>query len=251
MSQSSQGGTGRRDGSPAPLSARDRAVVELVARFRQLSAAHIHTTLFADCASHTPCDRTLKRLCERGFLTRLARPVGGDGGGSSQYVYQLGRSGWRLLGRTGAYWAARTVNLHALAVADCFVLLQLAERDNHLAVLRFDVEPASHRTVDNILLTPDAYAEVGVVARRMRFSLFLEIDRGTEHARVIAEKCSRYWHGFQQWTDEHFPYVMFVVPDASRREQVSRITAGGPAPASALFRVVELTTFAEDIQRNL
>jgi hypothetical protein len=44
---------------------RDRAVVELVAKFRQLTGGHIRDSLFADLASPTPLDRTLKRLVEQ------------------------------------------------------------------------------------------------------------------------------------------------------------------------------------------
>lgn len=120
-------------------------MVELVARFRQLSAGHVHAALFADCASKTPCDRALKRLCGRGYLARLIRPVGGDGGGSSQYVYQLGRAGWRLLGLQGTFWTARSVNLHSLAIADCFIQLRVAEQQGLLTVLLFDTEPRCHR----------------------------------------------------------------------------------------------------------
>ncbi len=55
---------------PAP-SARDRAVVELVDRFRQLTASQVAAVLFTDQVSKTPLDRTLKRLVERRYLTRL------------------------------------------------------------------------------------------------------------------------------------------------------------------------------------
>src|SRR5690348_5885297 len=123
------------------LAERDRAVIALVGRFRQLSAAHIGAALFPGLVSKTPLDRCLKRLTERRYLVRLARPVGGDGGGSAQFVYQLGRLGWQLLGRTGAYWAPRTPNRHALAIADCYVKLLDAERAGKLKLLRFDPEP--------------------------------------------------------------------------------------------------------------
>lgn len=251
MSQPSTGGIGARRPLAPPLSERDRAVVDLVARFRQLSAGQVHAALFADCASKTPCDRALKRLCERGYLARLTRPTGGDGGGSNQFVYQLGRAGWRLAGISAAYWAPRSVNLHTLAIADCFVALKHAEHTGELAVLRFETEPDCHRTVGTVELTPDTYAEVGIAARRLKFSLYLEVDRGTEKAEVIRGKCARYWQAYQGWPDEHFPYVVFVVPDAQRRSEIARIVKGGPESAHNLFRVFELSSLPGDIHRNL
>lgn len=237
-------------GAPA-LSPRDRAVVELVSRFRQLTAGQIQATLFADCASKTPCDRALKRLCGQRYIERLARPVGGDGGGSRQYVYQLGRAGWRLLGLQGAFWTARSVNLHSLAIADCFVRLQTADTGRQLKIVRFDTEPACHREVGDIQLTPDAYAEIGITVRRLKFSLFLEVDRGTERAAVIREKCVRYWHAYQQWHEEHFPYVLFVVPDSARHREVERVIDTGPGEASELFRIAEPNTLITVIHSNL
>ena len=250
MSQLSRSSIGVYDG-PSVLSPRDRALVELVARFRQLSAGHVQAALFADCTSKTPCDRALKRLCERGYLARLARPVGGDGGGSSQYVYQLGRAGWRLLGLQGTFWTARSVNLHSLAIADCFVRLRTAEQQGHLTVLRFDTEPTCHRRVGSIRLTPDAYAEVGFAERRVKFSFYLEIDRGTEKADVIRDKFVRYWHAYQQWDEEHFPYVVFVVPDAARLRDVARVVNTGPEAAHALFYIFEAASFVKDIHSNM
>jgi hypothetical protein len=238
-------------GSLSTLPPRDRAVVELVARFRQLSARHVQEALFAGLASKTPGDRTLKRLCERGYLVRLARPVGGDGGGSNQHVYQLGRVGWRMLGMPGSYWVARSVNRHSLAIADCFVSLTAVERGGQLTVLRFDTEPDCHRAVGTVRLTPDSYFEVGLWEHRLKFMVFLEVDLGSEHPRVIREKCTRYWQAYQQWPNESFPYVVYVVPDTQRRQELERVVAAVPDAAQALFRVCELPDFPELIHRNL
>ena len=69
---------------------RDVQVVELVGRFRLMTAEQIRSVVFPAQASKTPLDRALKRLTDAGYLTRLGRMVGGFGGGSGQYVYQLG-----------------------------------------------------------------------------------------------------------------------------------------------------------------
>jgi hypothetical protein len=221
-----------------PLSARDRGLVELAGRFHQLTAGQLSVLLFADHASKTPLDRCLKRLVERRYVARLTRPVGGDGGGSAQYVYQLGRAGWRLLGKPGDYWPFRAVNLHTLAVADCFVAVTQADRAGDCTLLGFEPEPGCHVTVGTALLTPDAYAEVGYRDDGVKVACWLEVDRGTEHREVIKEKCVRYWHAYQQWESDVFPSVVFVVPDEQRAAIIRQVIAGGPAEAQELFHVV-------------
>jgi hypothetical protein len=237
-----------RGGAPA-LSPRDAEVVALVGRFRLMSAEQIREVLFFGQRSKTPFDRAIKRLTEAGYLARLGRIVGGYGGGSGQYVYQLGRVGWRHLGKGGGYRPLRVVDYHTLHIADCFVMLKQLERGGELSVLRYDADPLSRQTVGDLLLTPDAYVEIGVPATRQRFAFWLEVDRDTENAEVIRGKCVRYWRAYQAWPGEVFPYVVFVVPDASRQRELERIMAGGPAEAQELFRVSELAAFAELIRQ--
>jgi hypothetical protein len=238
-------------GSDPALSARDALVVELVGRFRLMGAEQIREVLFYGLSSKTPLDRALKRLTEAGYLARLGRMVGGFGGGSGQYVYQLGRTGWRYLGKGGGYRPLRVIDHHTLTIAECFVLLKRLERDGELSVISYEADPASRRTVGDILLTPDAYAEIGVLATRQKFAFWLEIDRDTENAEIIRGKCVRYWRAFQSWEGEVFPWVVFAVPDESRRRELERVIAGGPDEAQQLFKVCELDAFTELIHRNL
>ena len=226
------------------LSARDRTVIEYVAQFRQLTPRHLHTFVFGELASQTPCDRTLKRLVDGKYLMRLHRLVGGTQGGSAQYVYQLGRQGWRLLGRAGEYWAPRAVNLHALAIADCLVKLKIAEKAGALEVASFITEPACHVNVGGLLLTPDAFVELKLGDGRGHLISWLEVDRGTEHLGTIQEKCERYWKASisGQW-DGVFPFVLFVVPDEHRKRVIDRVVQAGPTGAKGLFAVGRFADF--------
>ncbi len=238
-------------GMAPALSPRDAEVVELVGRFRLMGAEQIRAVLFFSQQSKTPLDRALKRLTDAVYLARLGRMVGGFGGGSGQYVYQLGRAGWRLAGKGGGYRPLRVIDHHALQISDCFVMLKQLERGGGVAVLRYDADPASRRVVSGIPLTPDAYVEIGVAAIRQKFAFWLEIDRDTENADVLRGKCSRYWRAYQAWDEAVFPYIVYVVPDERRRLELQRIVAGGPAEAQGLFRVYELNAFAELIHRDL
>ena len=230
---------------------RDVQVVELVGRFRLMTAEQIRSVIFSTQTSKTPLDRALKRLTDAGYLTRLGRMVGGFGGGSGQYVYQLGRVGWRLLGKGGGYRPLRVVDLHTLTIAECFVTLKRLEQSDELTVIAYEPDPASRRTVGDVLLTPDAYVELGVSALKLKYRFWLEIDRDTENAETIKGKCVRYWRAFQAWDGDVFPYVVFVVPDAARQRELERVIAGGPDEAQQLFRVYQLDTFGGLIHRNL
>lgn len=227
------------------LSARDREIVETVGRFKQMHARQIGSLLFADLASATPLDRALRRLRDRGYLTRLAvRAVGGVGGGSTQYIYQLGRAGWSLLGVPGKHWAYRSANLHALDLAQLYVDLKNLERTGEVEVIRFDREQEGWRNIGDVQLTPDAYLELGHPAARTKVTCFIELDRGTEHTRQIKDTCVRYWQAYERWEDEVFPYVLFVVPDEPRRREIADVTGGGPREAHDIFRIL----LASDIQ---
>lgn len=238
-------------GRARPLTPRDRRIVELVGRFRLVGAAQIRAVEFAAQASKTPLDRTLKRLTEAGYLVRLARMVGGFGGGSGEYVYQLGRAGWRLLGKGGGYRPLRVVDLHTLTITECFVALHGLERRGALNIITYQPEPGCHLNVAGTPLTPDAYVELGVQQPRLKFRYWLEIDRDTENPDTIKGKCVRYWRAYQAWQEPTFPYVVFVVPDVARRRELARVVAGGPAQAQELFRIYELNTFAKVIHRNM
>src|SRR5712691_10060628 len=103
MMRSDQRGVTGRGAGRGGLASRDAEVVELVGRFRLLTADQIRALCFPQQSSKTPFDRCMARLTAGGYVKRLARFVGGFGGGSGQYVYQLGRVGWRSLGRTGTF----------------------------------------------------------------------------------------------------------------------------------------------------
>jgi Replication-relaxation len=240
-----------RSGPVRPLAPRDAQVVELVGRFRLMTAEQIRTVAFPGLASKTPLDRSLMRLTAGGYLRRLARFVGGFGGGSGQYVYQLGRMGWRSLGKGGTYRPLRVVDLHTLTITECFVALHSLERGGELTVISYQPEPGCHLNVAGTPLTPDAYMELGLSAPRLKFRYWLEIDRDTENPDTIKNKCVWYWRAYQACQGDVFPLVVFVVPDTARRREIERVVTVGPAEAHALFQVAELNTFVEVIHWNM
>lgn len=222
-------------------SSRDRAVVEFVGKWNQVQSAHVKQVLFED-VTQTPCDRALQRLTDHGYLSRLRmRLVGGSGGGSSQYVYQLGREGWRLLDMKGTYYRQRAINLHTLDVTSLYVSLVRAERAGRYVVRHAVREP---RTGD---LTPDMYIQLDYPEEAASLPCYVELDRGTERASKIMDKCVRYWRAYQAQDGGTFPTVLFVVPDAERKREIEQVISGGPEEAHELFKVLEFSTAAQKL----
>lgn len=226
------------------LSSRDGRIVQLVARFQQLSSAHIYALVFSDIQSHTPCDRSLRRLSERGYLARLERRnVGGSRGGSGQYVYQLGRLGHSLY-RSGRYTPLRSINYHSLAIVDSYLHFNEAAHKNNLVIRGFSTEPDCWATIGNHELKPDMFIEIARPAVDTRTKIWLEVDMGTEGQRQIKDKLERYWHAFNEADTEQwpvFPFIWFLCVDAYRVRELRWIGEQGPKEAQQLFRFMEIS----------
>lgn len=84
------------------IAERDREIVQLVARFKQLTTTQIKELVYPG-QLHDPQRRAIKRLLENKMLARVnERLPGGFRGGSQEYVYQLGTLGVELTGTTDA-----------------------------------------------------------------------------------------------------------------------------------------------------
>lgn len=239
------------------LSARDRSVVELVGELRQLPARLIGDFCFYGLRSATPRKRSLQRLVEHKLLARLElRLVGGSGGGSSQFVYQLGKQGGRLLGAAKECPRFTRYDPHMVMTAECIGRVKLLEHHEKLALLGFKGEDTAYTEVrdpstgQRIKLTPDAWLDVGVHEPRRRLALWLEVDRGTEHNSVqIAAKLARYVQAYRAWDVKRhgavFPRIVFVVPDSRRARWVRRELGKVPDQFKMLFAVEEFSTFPQ------
>lgn len=204
------------------LSDRDRAIVALVARFKQAASSHIHELLFHNSNSLTPTNRALLRLTQRGYLTRIERRlVGGSRGGSGQYCYQLGRRGFYLF-FDGRFSPWRTVNYHALGILDTFIVLKRLERAGVLTIAGMSTEPDCWMRIGSNELKPDLYVEVERGTGE-RLKLWIEQDMGTEGQKQLRAKLERYWQAYNDAdvvTMPVFPRVVWVVVDAEREKEL-------------------------------
>lgn len=219
------------------LTGRDLAVVNAVAKFKQLSAVQIREMLFAD-VSKTPCDRALARLTDMQYLRRIERRmVGGTKGGSGQYVYTLGAKGF-YMHFTGKYNPPRAVNYHSIAIADTYLDIRRMESRGLFVIDGISTEPDCWVKIERYELHPDL--RVDVSRQGHTFKLWLEIDMATEAQRQIRAKLVNYWQAYNnadvaEWAE--FPLVVFVAVDDERVRELEWIISQLPDEVQQLFKV--------------
>ncbi|WP_405970888.1 replication-relaxation family protein [Streptomyces sp. NBC_00988] len=197
--------------------------------FTQLASTHIAELLFSD-RSHSVPDKVLGRLMNGGYLARVGRRTSGIKGGAGAFVFQLGRYGRALLDVEGRQ--SPTVNNHALMVADTYLELRRAERLGVLTLKDYAVE---------LSVPPAVRADLSVSvdfpqqSRASRY--FLEIDLGTERPARITEKLAGYWRAVEVSADDWFPYVVFVVRQQARKNELARIFRRLPEERQEMVRV--------------
>lgn len=228
------------------LDSRHGSIVQLVAKFKQLSSAHVQELLFHEHASRTPCDRALKRLVQAQYLVRIERRmVGGAKGGSGLYVYALGRRGF-YTHFDGPFNPPRSVNYHSIAIADAYVALKRLERVGAIQVLGYSTEPDSWASVDDIQLKPDFAVDIAVNGTKLP-RVWLEVDMGTEGQKQLRTKLEDYWRAYMVYrsaSDElpEFPRIIWVAVDAERVKEINWLLGEGSMQARSLFQVCTAET---------
>lgn len=209
------------------MTTRDADIVKTADQFGQLSSGHIWDIHF-DNTNKNSMDRVLKRLVGLKFLSRIERRlVGGNGGGSGQYVYQLGLAGHEFLDKRGKYAPAhRTVKHHSLEIVDAYVQFVRAEEAGTIRILNYLTEPDAHMDIAGAKLKPDLFVEYELVGLGESQSLWIEVDRGFESLSVITAMVNRYAHALEHATKrdiETVPAVLFLVPDERRLRNIQGV----------------------------
>jgi hypothetical protein len=237
------------------LSPRDRQALRTVSRFRVMSGAQLRELLWDEISPNARARvarRGLTRLVRLGVLQPLARRVGGERSGSASTTYAVGRAGQYLL-QSGAasrprVRAAHTPGArylaHTLAVAQLYVDLIAAERQERAELIRFEPEPECWRPYlvgfgARQALKPDAFLKLAIAD--YEFSWFVEQDMATEALTTVKGKALRYHEYFRTGTEQAargvFPRVLWIVPDHDRAESVRETLTQLPAAAHRLFVV--------------
>ncbi|WP_314410138.1 replication-relaxation family protein [Streptomyces kroppenstedtii] len=211
------------------LTDRDLSVLKLTHVFSQVASTHVTELLFGD-RSHSVPDKVLGRLVRLGYLSRVGRRATGTKGGAGAFVYQLGRAGRMLLDVDGRL--SPNVNNHALMIADTYLELRRAEKLGALAVTAWEVERGVSPSV-----RADLYVAMDFPQQGRSSAYFLEVDLSTEQPARIREKVAGYWRAVDASTDDYFPYVVFVVRQQIRKNELTRIFRQLPEEQQEMMRV--------------
>jgi hypothetical protein len=232
----------------ATIDERDYQIIVLIAKFKQLTAAHINELLFNDTKTHLPCHRALHRLMDMGYLRRIEfRIVGGSRGGSGRYVYIIGREASRLM--AAKYSPTTSIDYHALAIADTYRELVRLERAGRFTIAHYDTEPSCHQTIQGHELKPDMFVSLSKPNVPV-LNAWLEVDRGTEYSNQIKSKLVRYLKASEVATTDDvdmWPRIYWIALNNERRNTLAKIIRQGKPEQQDLFRVITMaevsTTF--------
>lgn len=236
MTRSYVGSSALRD-LLAQLTPRSLAVIRCVSELRFVSASQLDRMFGDDQLSGASRARAMRRALGRlaalDCLVPLPRRIGGGRSGSSQTVYRLGLAGQRIAIHYGWLSARRTRRsavpgslfvAHAVAVAEVHSRLVEADRGGRLELLERNAEPACWRSYAGIgsfassRLKPDSF--VRFVVGDYEYSVFIEVDMGTEGSRTIQRKLGAYvsYHrlGIEQERFGVFPKVQWLTTMPSR-----------------------------------
>ena len=185
------------------LSARDRAILGTVERFRlvrgdQLQRLHFNTITTSTGAARV-ARRSLQRLVESGLLARTERRVGGTGSGSTAHSYVLTAAGRRMVALArgdgavsdrGLHEPGLRFHQHTLAITELHVRLVEAAWVGPLEVVAFVPEPGSWRqTAPGGVLKPDAFVIVATGEFEQLWMVEVDLATGvampTSSARTV------------------------------------------------------------------
>jgi hypothetical protein len=249
--------TGRQQLSliKSSLSGRQLSILNSLDQFKFSNADQIRRFIFTT-TDLTPLSaartsrRDLAHLYDLGLLDRLDRRVGGIRAGSVSFIYALSPLGARLLGHSTRR-RSREPSLahldHVLEVTELVVGLHELEQTGAVEVIEVQTEPDCWRPVvgpngSRLTLKPDLRLTLGVGDRELHW--FVEIDRGSEHRPVLAQKCRVYLNALRDGREQAvagvFPRVLWVVPDKRRVAAIDTVVASlGVAPPGMFLAVTE------------
>lgn len=237
------------------IGARDREIVKILDYFKQASTSQLRRLVFPDSASRTSCDRALARLERDNYIMKLEkqRPQGGARGGSGEYVWILGREGWRVCGYSGRYRRAGAIDYHTLTITELYVRLREYERRGIIRLKGFQPEPECWLKVNSNELQPDLLVELERGSDGARLTAWIENDLGTQRPARLSEKMERYKRAHDSIShsqlDElggEFPLIVFVAQDEERKREIAWLIERR-ADDPRLFRASTLEGFPFDM----
>ena len=222
------------------LGDRDKAVLSAIRHCRYLTTEHARRLHFTDAANSSAglraANRNLHKLKEMGLTDTLDQRIGGVRAGSSSLVWQMTRGGERLMRLIGK-GAQFPMNpdehspfflAHTLAIAECYVQFTELCRGKGLNLVRVELEPECWRPYSHKgkpeTLKPDLFAVTHCDDYEDRW--FIEVDLDTQAPVRVVDKCRRYHEyyrsGKEQAAHKMLPLSVWIVPDAARKESLTK-----------------------------
>lgn len=222
------------------LSDRDKNILRTIQVYRYLTTSQLQRLHVIDAPSHNAAlramSRNLKKLRGLRLIDTLNRRIGGVYHGSGSFVWHLAAAGEHLLRltdhtarlyRTGFEPSVYFLT-HMLSVSECFVRLTEICRTKGISLTEVENEPYCWRPYNNnagkiVTLKPDLSAVTRCDDYEDRW--FFEIDLATESPVKVIEKCHIYHKYYQSGLEQKqfnvFPLVVWIVPDAARKENLT------------------------------
>lgn len=237
----------------AGLSRRELAVLGSLGAYRylttrQVERLHFTGTARSALAATRAAHRTVARLRDQGLVGPLKRRIGGRQAGSAVFIWRLTPAGARVAGLDTGSWRSPEPGLahlaHTLDVAEVAVRLHECARTRAVEIIAVETEPDCWRRYvtgarQRAWLKPDLRLTVRVPGHELHW--FVEVDRGSEHRRVLQRKIALYlgaWRdGGEQARAGVFPRVAWIVPNPPRAAAVKALCASSSGVPAGLFVV--------------
>lgn len=234
------------------LSERDVAILNAIADCRLMTTTHVQRLFFTDYDTDQLKLRATRRACNRlekhGYINKVRR-IGGADAGSTVSDYSLNVSGARLVSSRDRHVEPYFPDPqdyfyeHTMGLTGLYTDLRELSNAGKLQLVELATEPLCWRVYANATkeLRPDMSAitmhQVNDDAEL--FYWFIEWDRSTEHQPQIVQRLRQYQEycntGIEQQTHGVFPLVLWVVPDARRKNELQKIIRETPGIIPDLF----------------
>lgn len=250
-----------------PMTNQHFEILQFLADARLATSSQLARLFFAESPTHRSQIRranlVTKQLKEAGFIYHQPRKIGGWTKGSSSYIWSLTYKGWKKLKEVNSSISLRFRNKvdfsqnhveHTLAITEIFVEFKELEQLGKIKLEDFQFEPKSWRYYADIggsslILKPDAFAKITVGEYEDFY--FFELDRSSESLTRIINTCKKYIHyyntGIEQRVNDIFPFVLWIVPDERRKENISNAIHLKLNNFWQMFQVVTLDEFSQFI----
>lgn len=215
------------------------------------------TALKTELSAKRATNRLLRKLENEQLIAKLPRRIGGfyqeTHGGSSISIWRLTDAGYKILRmKKPTLPPVRkrppAPNLffleHGLMISEAATCLRELEIFRKIEGLKIEFEPNCWRGFlnagESVSLKPDLYARF--VTGGYEEGYFIEVDRATESVQKVLAKCQTYVSyfntGIEEKTTGLTPYIVWLVPDDKREEQLSKMLRDKLPEASILFQVI-------------